>query len=189
MSAAVIDIVIIAILGISVVYGIYHGFLQSVLSVVCCIASFFIAAQAAPAVTGLLMNNSTVTSFLSTGTDALGQVSDYQLASQQVSGPVDQSLVDLVLANVDLPEPVEKLIGENLRTGAFASLHINTVNEYVQRTIITTALNVICYILCFAVSYFVLALLGSLLKHVFDFPLLKMLDWLCGGFWDNFPVF
>ena len=58
---------------------------------------------------------------------------------------------------------------------------LTTVNDYVSNTVVAVAINVLCFVACFAVAYLLLSMVVGLIKHVFRFPLLKMMDWLAGG--------
>lgn len=176
----IVDIVILAVLAISVLYGFYHGFVHTVLSVACCLVSVMVAMHFGPQLSAILRANEGVTQTLATYTDAVARVGDYELASTQVEG-MGQNLIDEVLGSVDLPSPIASILESNLANASFAGTFMSTVNDYVSNTVVAVAINILCFVVCFAVAYLLLSMLVSLIKHVFKFPLLKMLDWLAGG--------
>lgn len=176
----VVDIVILAIVAVSVIYGFYHGFVQTVLSVACCLAAIVLAFNFGPRLSGVLRSNQGVTSTLATYTDAVARVGDYELASTPVED-MSENVVEQVLSSVKLPDSIAAILRSNLTSDAFAGTGLTTVNDYVSNTVVAAAVNVLCFVLCFIAAYAVLSVVVSLIKHVFRFPLLKAMDWLAGG--------
>lgn len=176
----IIDIVILVILGVSMIYGVYRGFVHTLLSVACCLLSVLIAFAFGPRLSAIVSNSKGVSSTLATYTDAVARVGDYDLAAANVS-QLSDSLVNQVLENVSLPQSIQNILRSNLSNQAFAGTGLSTVNDYVSNTVVAVAINILCFLACFALSYVVLSLLLSLIQHVFRLPLLRQLDWLAGG--------
>ncbi len=176
----IIDIVILAVLGISVVYGFYRGFLHTLLSVACCLLSVLIAMSFAPQLAHALRGNQGVSSTLATYTDAVARVGDYDLASTDVAS-LTPDIITRVLQSVSLPEEISGILQNNLENKSFLGSGLNTVNDYVSSTVVAVAIDAICYILVFIVAYLLLSIVVSLIQHVFKLPILKQLDWLAGG--------
>ena len=175
-----VDIAILVIVGISVVYGVYHGFLQTALSV----ASFLLAVWAAfifgPSVSALIRNNSGITTTLSTYTDAVARVGDVDLA-QTNAAALDSNGISRVLKAVGLPDVLADTLEKNLAGRTLAGEGAVTVNDYVKSTLVNAAVNVGSYVAVFVVTSVVLGLVCSLIKHVFKFPPLRMADGAAGG--------
>ena len=55
------------------------------------------------------------------------------------------------------------------------------VGDYVNQTILSVSINVLCFLLCFVVCFVVATIVVNLLRAVFRYPVLKHLDWLAGG--------
>lgn len=176
----IIDIAIMAIIAISVIYGFYHGFVHTVLSVGCCLVSVVLAITFGPQLSAVLRGNEGVTQTLANYTDAVARVGDYELASTQVEG-MREGLIQEVLSSVELPSSIATILESNLENASFAGTILTTVNDYVSNTVVAVAINVLCFVLCFAAAYLVLSMIMGLIRHVFKFPLLKTLDWLAGG--------
>ena len=171
----IIDIAIIVILGASLVYGLYRGFVHTLLSVACCLISVVLAFVFGPKLAALVSGSPGVSSTLATYTDA-----DYNLASLPVDQlPVDR--IDQILSSVSLPEPISSILSNNLKGKVFESAGLSTVNDYVSNTVVGVAVNILCFIAVYAVAYMVLSVLTGLIDAVFKLPLLKHLDWLAGG--------
>lgn len=175
-----IDIAILAILGVSIIYGLYRGFVHTLLSMACCLISILVAFTFGPRFSAVISGNPEISSTLANYTDAVARVGDYDLASMPVQ-QLSQELRQQVLENAELPEQISEILEGNLMGQVFTNSGLFTVNEYVSNTLVAVAVNILSYILCFAVSYFLLSLLVSLIRHVFRLPLLKQLDWLAGG--------
>lgn len=176
----IIDIIILVILGVSMIYGVYRGFVHTLLSVACCLLSVLIAFAFGPRLSAIVSSSKGVSSTLATYTDAVARVGDYDLAAANVS-QLSDSLVNQVLENVSLPQSIQNILRSNLSNQAFAGTGLSTVNDYVSNTVVAVAINILCFLACFALSYVVLSLLLSLIQHVFRLPLLRQLDWLAGG--------
>lgn len=176
----IVDIVILVLLGVSVIYGFFRGFLHTLLSVACCLLSVLIAMSFAPTVARALRGNQGVSTTLATYTDAVARVGDYDLASTDVQS-LTPDVVTRVLSSVELPKEISDILESNLINKSFLGSGLNTVNDYVSSTVVAVAIDAICYILVFAAAYLVLSLIVSLIQHVFRLPILKQLDWLAGG--------
>ena len=175
----IVDIIILGVVGISVIYGFYHGFIHTVASLAVALLSIAAAFSFGPRVAEMFVTNPAVTSFLSTYTDSVVRVGDFDLASSPVVS-IGRSTIETILRSVNLPEPLAKVVEQNLLNQSFGGGQ-TTVNTYVSNTIIAAAVKVISYLLVFAAAYIVLSFIISLIKHVMDFPILKQLDWLAGG--------
>lgn len=176
----VIDIGILVIIGMSVIYGFYHGFIQTVGSLLAALLAIGAAFIFGPKMAAFLTNSTGISGLLSTYTDAVVRVKDLVLASSPVSG-ISQATVTSVLQSVSLPPALAEVLQQNLLTQAFSGTGVNTVGGYVSGTIIAASVQVLCYLLCFMAAYMVLTALLSLVRHVMQFPILKQLDWLAGG--------
>ncbi len=175
-----VDIAILAIVGISVIYGIYHGFLQTLLSVACFLLSVWAAFMFGPRVSALIRSNTAITSTLSTYTDAVARVGDVDLAQTNVAA-LDRSGIDRILDAVGLPGALSSLLDNNLSSRSLAGEGAVTVNDYVKSTLVSSAVNVGSYVAVFFLCSLCLGLIVSLIKHVFKFPPLRFADGLAGA--------
>ncbi len=175
-----VDIAILAIIAISVIYGIYHGFLQTLLSAGCFLLSLVAAFMIGPSLSSLIRQNTAITSTLSTYTDAVARVGDVDLAQTQV-GALDESGIRRVLQAVGLPEGLASALEKSIATRSLAGEGAMTVNDYVKNTLVSAAVNVGSYVAVFIVSSVLLGLIASLIRHVFKFPPLRVADGAAGA--------
>lgn len=176
----IVDILILVVIGISVLYGFYHGFIHTVANLLAALLSIMTAFAFGPKLAQVFFTSPAVTSFLSTYTDSVSRVGDFDLASSSVIG-ISQNTINTILRSVKLPEPLAKVLEQNLLGQAFKGSGATSVNAYVSNTIVAASVQVISYLLVFAAAYLILSILISMVKHVMDFPILKQLDWLAGG--------
>ena len=174
----IVDIIILAILGISVLFGLYRGFIASVASMGGCLVSLGLSFWLSPKVAAAIQNNPEMLKSLTSYTDAATKIGDQALANTSVTN-LTQNTITEVLNKVSLPAPLDSLLKINLENKVFGLTA--DVGSYVSQTIVSAILNVICFILCFVVLLIVFHLVINFLKAVFKFPVLKQLNSIAGG--------
>ena len=177
-----IDIVVIVIIGLCVLLGLYRGFIQSVLnlggSLISVVGSFWLF----PKLSDILSANTGLTRLISTYTDSGSLLGDLGLSSMPVSALSEQNIAAIV-ERAALPAPIDTLLTHNLSQKVFSPLGdlATTVGDYVNQTILSVSINVLCFLLCFVICFLAVTILVNLIRAVFRFPVLKHLDWLAGG--------
>ena len=177
-----IDYGIVILIMVFTLFGFYRGFLQSLLNLGGCLLSFAAAFWLFPKISDAVSSNPEIVRMLSGYTDSGSVLGDLDLSSLSVNTLNADGIADIV-NKASLPDPLGKLLGENLAQQAFAPLGnlANSVGDYINQTILSVSINVISFIVCFILSFLVITLLINLLRSVFRFPILKQLDWLAGG--------
>ena len=174
----IVDIVIIAILGLSVLVGLYRGFISSVASMGGCLLSLGLSFWLSPKLAAWVQGNPEILKTLASYTDAATKIGDQTLASTSVTSLPPNAIAD-ILGKVSLPAPLNTLLQNNLENQVFGPTA--DVGSYVSQTIVGAILNVICFVLCFVVLLIVLHFILNFLKVVFKFPVLKQLNSIAGG--------
>ena len=177
----IVDYVVLGLIGLSVLFGFYRGFISTVLNSGGCLILLILSFILYPKAAAMIQGNQELVRTLLHYTDASSRLGDLELALTNV-GTLTSGKIAEVLAKVQLPPPLNTLLQVNLEQQVYGlSSGIDTVADYVSQTILTACINIICFLLCFAVIYIALALIVNLLKAIFRFPVLKQLDWLAGG--------
>ena len=176
----VVDYVILGIVGISFLFGLYRGFVTSVLGLAAVLAAMFAAYALAPQLSDAICQNETVVQTLIHYTDASSRLGDVELSTRAVAG-LDATSIAEIVERANLPAPFDALLQSNLAQQVYASLGSISVSEYLNQTIVTAIVTILCYIVTFLASYLALSLLAGLIGYVFKFPVLKHLDALLGG--------
>ena len=177
----IVDYVIIGVNGISVLFGLYRGFIASVLSMGGGLISFLSAFTLYPKLAALIQNNEELQRTLLHYTDASSRIGDLELALTNAVN-LGREGITQVLENVNLPAPLDSILQVNLENLVYGtSGAAATVSDYVSQTILQASINIICFLVCFIGMYIVLSLGMNLIRAVFRFPVLKQLDGLAGG--------
>ena len=178
----IIDILVIAIIGLCVLFGLYRGFIQSVLNLGGGLAAFGGSFRLFPKLADVVSANTDITRLISTYTDSGSLLGDLDLSRQAVSSLTADSIAGIV-ERAGLPAPIATLLRHNLSQQVFSPLGnlATNVGDYVNQTILSVSINVLCFLICFVVCFVVMTIVVNLLRAVFRFPVLKHLDWLAGG--------
>lgn len=177
-----IDWIIVGVIGLCLLFGLYRGFIQTVLNLGSCllslVGSFFLFPRLADAVS----SNTEITRMISSYTDSASLLGDLDLSSQAVASLTGAKVAEVV-ERANLPPPLDTLLQHNLQERVFSPLGnlATNVGDYVNQTILSVSINVLCFIVCFVGLFIVLTIVINLLRAVFRFPVLKQLDWLLGG--------
>ena len=175
-----IDYIIIGIVGVSVLFGFYRGFISSVLNVGGGLLAFVLSFVLYPALAAAIQGNEEIVRTMLHYTDATSRLGDLNLAVTNVVQLGQQGIAN-VLSKVSLPAPLDALLETNLTNQVYASSGVTTVADYINQTIVQAGINILCFLICFVVLYIVLSIVINAIKAVFRLPLLKQLDWLVGG--------
>ncbi len=178
----ILDLIVIAVIGLCVLWGLYRGFIQSVLNLGGGLLSFVGSFWLFPKLADVLSSNTEITRMIATYTDSANFLGDLDLSSQAVS-TLGADGVAAVVERAGLPDPIGTLLKYNLTEQVFSPLGnlATDVGDYVNQTILSVSINVLCFLLCFVICFILTTLLVNMLRAVFRFPVLKHLDWLAGG--------
>lgn len=176
-----VDWVILGILAVSVLFGMYRGFIASVASMGGCLISLAASFWLSPRVAEFLETNTTLSSTLMSYADAATRLKDSALSSLNVAGLSTEN-ISTILSRASLPAPLDKLLQNNLEQQVYSTANIpQDVGHYVTQTIVSALMNVICFVLTFVVLMILFHVIVNLLKAIFRFPVLKQLNSLAGG--------
>ena len=175
-----VDIVILAILGLSVLVGLYRGFIASVASLGGTLLSLGLSFWLNPKLVEWVRSQPELIKTLLSYTDAATRIGDQTLAAQNVA-TLSSGTIDQILSRVNLPGPLSTLLKNNLTQQVFSGSGVSQVGDYVSQTIVGAVLNVLCFLVCFLLCFLTVHLVLNLLKAVFRFPVLKQLNALVGG--------
>lgn len=177
----IVDYVVLGVLGLSVLFGFYRGFVSTVLNAGGCLVSLVGSFLLYPRLAELIRSNEELLRTLAHYTDASSLLGDLEMAITRVVN-LSQEKIAGIMEKVSLPPPLDTLLQVNLQQQVYAgSPGVDTVADYVSQTVLSACINIICFLLCFVAMYLVWSVIVSLLKAVFRFPVLKQLDWLAGG--------
>lgn len=176
----IFDIVILAILAVSIISGMVKGFLASGLAIAGFLVAWIGAMQLYPLLSHAVQSNTGLMSMLNYYLDPASLFPKASIGDMLVTN-ISKSQLGQLIAQMQLPEVIVNAFRDNVLSRAFSSLRLDTLAEYLGQTICGGAINVLSFLLMFIVSYVVMLLVVNLLNHVFRFPQLKHMDSLLGG--------
>lgn len=176
----IVDIIILGILGLSVLVGLYRGFISSVASIGGTLLSLGLSFVFSPKLVSWVQSNPDLIRTLMSYTDAKSRLGDLNLSLTSVSSLTADGISN-ILSRVNLPHPLDTLLRTNLEKQVFAPSGLSAVGDYVSQTIVGAILNVLCFIACFLALMLVFHIVLNFLKVVFRFPVLKQMNSLVGG--------
>ena len=172
----IIDIIILAVIGVSVVFGLYRGFISGVLSVAALIGSIVLAFSMSGELAAWLQGNQTLIDTLMYYTDAGSRIGNLDLSLLSVA-EVTESALAQILSSAGLPEAFKNAFLENLALAQSAQ----TVSAVLAQTIVGVSLSILSFLICFLIAYLVMTFVIHLVSYVFELPVLRHLDALMGG--------
>ncbi len=175
----IIDIIIIAILALSLIAGMYKGFIASLLSLFGFLGAWVGAYATYGFLANMVMANDGIRTALENVTGAADLITTQPLANLKVVEATQEHITQ-VLSEVRIPL-IDKLFTANVEGQVFVNKGLETMSEYLSQTILTAVVNVLSFIVMFVVIYIAVSLLVNLLNNVFRFPKLRHADWLLGG--------
>ena len=174
----IVDYVIIGIIGVSVLFGIYRGFIDSVLNVGGAFIAFLASFMLYPKLTEFIAGNEELQRTLLNYTDASSRIGDLATSITQVGNLTAKAISDIV-SKTGLPESMANLLQNNLNGQIYGASE--TVSDYVSQTVLGASTNIICFIVAFLALYLVISLVIAAIRAIFSLPVLNQLDGLVGG--------
>lgn len=175
-----IDLGILAVLGIGVAIGMYKGFLTTVLNLVSYFASWLIALIFYKPLASFILAKTNFDNTLLYLTAGAEKLSDMSVANVDVNtlGP---DRVTEIISTSNLPKPIEKMMLDNILNNAFASQGISTLSDYFNQTLINLSVSLISFLIIFLAVKLICMFAVGLLDFVTKLPVLKQFDKLLGG--------
>lgn len=164
----VIDILILAALAVSVIFGMYRGFISGVLSVAALIGAAAAAFAISPSLATWLQGNETLVNTLMYYTDAGSRIKDLDLSLLTVAQ---------IISGAQLPQQFQAAFINAVNTAPGAT----TMSTLLSQTIVNVSLSILSFLICFLGCYIVASFLIHLICYVFELPVLRHLDALMGG--------
>lgn len=174
-----LDIAVLAVLVLFVLHGIYRGF-----------AHAFVHRRI---YTGVAGGNSAAARrlqrhpfqrklfntmlYYTEGSEYVGNV---ELSKTNINEISTDTLND-VFSNADLPYPVAKNIADNIAKEQFADSGIVTLGDYFNQTIVSLFINILVFLLLFALMRIVLAFIINGIDYAWTLPQLRMADRAIAG--------
>ena len=172
----IIDIVILVVLGVSVVFGMYRGFISGVLSLAALIGAAVLAFMMSGDLSAWLKGNETLVETLMYYTDAGSRVANLDLSLLSIS-QVNESALAQILQSANLPAAFESAFITSIASANGGM----TIAQLLSQTIVNVSISILSFLICFFVCYLAATFVIHLVQYVFELPVLRHLDALIGG--------
>ena len=178
-----IDIAILLILAITILGGLYRGFINTALNVCATALSIFFSRVMIPIVSTLVKGNADLFSMLLYYTEGSEYVAitDVELTRAPISS-ISSEQLQVVLQNADMPIPMNRCVLRNIASEAFSKSGVTTLGDYFNQTIVCVVINILALMLLFTILRL---LFGFLIRGVEygrgGFPVLSRGDGIIGA--------
>ena len=172
-----VDWVIVGIIGVSVLFGLYRGFIASVASMAGSLLSLGGSYLLTPKAVDWVKANTGLRESIASWIDVPKLIGDKSLSELSVNAArADDAARASIVSKV--PKPLDSLLDNAIKSAGDVG---QNVGEYVQNHLVDAAMNVICFIGCFLALMLLSHLIIVLLKTIFKFPVLKQMNTVAGG--------
>ena len=174
-----IDLCIIGILALGFLLGWYKGFLVSALNLASYVLSWVIAALSYSALASHIQQTDfgRLLIYFTAGAEKLSDMSVANVPVQDLG----MEKIQQILSTSGIPTAIEKMMLENISTGAFSSLGISTLSDYFNQTLINLSLSLVSFLIIFFAVKLVCLFVIGLVDFVVKLPVLKQFDKIIGG--------
>lgn len=176
-----VDIVLIILIGITLIEGIYRGFLHSVIN----LGSFFLALLTSyllyPVVSTAVKASKSIFKFLLYYTEGAEKIKSFEDTRLLVDNMSPEKL-NQIISTSDLLKPFPTLIKQNVEAKAFAAEGYTNIGDYFNMTIVCTVLNILSFLAVFLLARVVYTFVLGMVNYTVRFPELKQYDRITGAF-------
>ncbi|MBP5662031.1 MAG: CvpA family protein [Clostridia bacterium] len=173
-----VDVGILAVLGLGFLLGWYKGFLTTALSLASYVVSWVAAFAFYGNLASFVMEKAQLGNTLLYFTAGAEKLSDMSVANADISVLTAEKITESVS---NLPTPIGNMILENIQNQAFAAQGITTLSDYFNQTIINLSINLICFLIIFFAVKLVCMFVIGLVDAVSRLPVLKQFNQVLGG--------
>lgn len=175
----IVDIIIVAVIVLSIIFSAKKGFLISVLSLGSFVISWLLAYIFYPLVSKAFMSGKFFQTILNY-TDGAQLVSNFQTANTSIqnfsSGEIGQ-----IVQTSNVPSPISNLVQSNIAGEVFAEQGLTTVGEYFGQTVGIVVMNILSFLLIYLVVQLIFLIVLNCVNFVRRLPVLKQADGFLGG--------
>ena len=176
----VLDFAILAVIGISMLMGMYRGLVATLLHTGGTALSFVLSFALYPRLAAVIRSNGELIRTLLHYTDASSRLGDLSLAVRRIADLSADAMTEVV-QKTNLPAPFDVLLKAHLTGQVYGTTTYGSVSDYISQTILSASINILCFLVVFVALCLLLSAVINLLHAVFRFPLLKHLDMVFGA--------
>lgn len=171
------DYIVVAILLLSILFGIYKGFLSTAGSCVIVCAALLLSLAFTDNLAYTIQQKTNTLEEIIYYVQADEKI-DLSLRKTSIYSLTEKEVADIV-EEAGLPELFEDKIEKNVKNRSFSA--IETLGDYFDYTVGSVTLNILCFCGIFIFSTIILSIVKAGLEAMIKLPALKMVDGLLGA--------
>lgn len=180
MALNLLDYAILLVFALFLLGGVYKGFLNTLFSIGAFIVSWLLALLVVPLGARAVKSSESLFNMMLYYTEGSEYIADAELARAPIASLSTAEINDIV-SRADVPYPMGKRILENIAGEAFAAEGVATIGDYFNQTIVCVFINILVFLVAFALIRLVLAFILSGVDYAWHLPLLRAGDGILGG--------
>lgn len=175
-----IDLAIVAVIGLSIAFGLYSGLISSLLNIIGLGISWLCAFTMYGRLSNWIIHNTSLMSQIVHYTEGASHIGSLEAANTAVSG-ASQSFVEQTVSQAGFPAPFDGMLLENILGEVFRGQGLTTMADYFNYTLAYAVLNIISFLLILVIFFALFSILNAIVGYVVQFPVLRQCDSLLGG--------
>jgi len=175
-----IDLAIVAVIGLSIAFGLYSGLISSLINIVGLGISWACAFFLHGDLSRWILDNTSLMDQIVHYTEGASRIPTLEAARTLVAG-ASESFVTQTVTDAGFPSPFDGMLLENIFGQVFSPQGLSTMADYFNYTLAYAVLNIISFLLILTVFYILFSIFGGMVSYVAQFPVLRQCDALLGG--------
>lgn len=175
-----IDLFAIVMIALFVLSGLYKGFLSTLLSIgaylVSVVFGFILKGPGA----AFIMGHRRLFNMMLYYTEGSEFIADPEFVRMEISA-LSTADINSIIESARLPYPMGREIAKNIAREAFADQGIVTLGDYFNQTIVCVFINILVFLVAFAIVRLILGLVINGADYADPFPVLRAHDGLLGS--------
>ena len=176
----IIDAVSICILVLFVLFGIYKGFISTLLNIGAYFVSVVLSFLLKPLGASAIKHSDRIFNMMLYYTEGSEFIANPEYVRMEISS-ISTAEINDIIASSNLPFPMGREIAKNIAREAFADQGIVTLGDYFNQTIVGVFINILMFLVCFLIIRTILSLVINGADYADPFPMLKSHDGIFGG--------
>ncbi len=175
-----IDIAIWGVLGVSIVFGLYSGFLGSLLNSAGMLLSYLFAWWFYRPLASWFQGHEDWVGQLVHYTEGAARIPSLELARSNISALTPEQ-ISATIEHANFPVPFGKLLASNIQGHTLASAGASTLGQYFNNTIVEVSINLLSFAMLFVLLYIGFSIAVAAVNYTVKLPVLRSMDWLAGA--------
>lgn len=176
----ILDIAIWAVLGASIVFGLYSGFLGSLLNSAGMLLSYAFSWLFYRPLASWFHGHEDWVGQLVHYTEGASRIPSLELARSSISALTSEQIAQTV-SQAGFPFPFGKLLLQNIEGRTLEASGAYTLGDYFNNTIVEVSVNLISFAMLFLLLYIGFSIAIAATNYTVKLPVLRTMDWLAGG--------